>query len=327
VLARLAQRQTGQGSDLQVKLRLIAGVDRVMAAVVRTRRYLVDQQRGPPLRAANHKKLDAQHAHIVQALGDRTRCGDGPRLQFGRQPPRDHLGPDQDAVAVQVVLEREMHHGAVPAAPDEDRALGLERKLLLQHAATAAQVGPGGGEFGAVANAPLPLAVVTQARGLQDSRQQRSAGCLQVLLAVDHCVGCAGNATALKMCFFQPPILRNRQRVRGRRHRPVLGQRVHRRRGNVFKFGRDRTAQLAHRAQALWIQVIGLHMVVADQPGGTFRVGVQHGGAVPHALRCVHEHAAKLPAAHHAQRSRRTGGTRNDARLVRAGLHAQLPIP
>ncbi len=64
VQARLHQRQAGHAAHLQLKLRHVAAVLAVMAAVVRARGDFIDHQ----CAVLQHKKLHAQHAHILQAF-------------------------------------------------------------------------------------------------------------------------------------------------------------------------------------------------------------------------------------------------------------------
>ena len=103
MLARRRQRQSGQRAHLQVELRLVAGIERVVAAVVRARRDFIDHQPA----ALEHEKLDAQHTHVLQALGNRLRSRHG----LLRQRRLDHagirLGHGQNAVPVQRNLHRE----------------------------------------------------------------------------------------------------------------------------------------------------------------------------------------------------------------------------
>ena len=62
VLRGVAQRQAAEHAHLLLELRGAAGVDRVVAAVVRARRDLVQQQL-----SADHEHLDRQHAHVARA--------------------------------------------------------------------------------------------------------------------------------------------------------------------------------------------------------------------------------------------------------------------
>ena len=63
----------------------------------------------------------------------------------------------------------------------------------------------------------------------------------------------------------------------------------------------DLIARAGQLSQALRVFVTGLDVVVAHQPGGAGRVGIEHRGEVAHGLRLVHKHAAQLAAAQHAQ--------------------------
>ena len=86
VLPGVAERQAGEHARLLLELRGHAGVDRVVAAVVRPRRDLVDDE--PALR--RHEHLDAQHAAVVELRrdGGRRRRAPRPPARRARAPGR-----------------------------------------------------------------------------------------------------------------------------------------------------------------------------------------------------------------------------------------------
>ena len=90
--------------------------------------------------------------------------------------------------------------------------------------------------------------------------------------------------------------------------------------GHVLELRRDRRATLHQLRQALLVEVAGLDVVVGDAARRADRVGIEHGGEVAHLLRGVHEHAAELAAAHHAER--RAGC--DEAAAVTAGATSAL---
>ena len=297
VLARLQQGQAGQGAHLQVKLREVTGVQGVVAAVVRTRRHFVDDERA----VLQHKKLHAQHAHVMQAVRDGAGGGNGLLGQFGRQVAVKHFGHRQNTVAVQVELHRQVDASAVPATRHDHRAFGTQRQHFFQHAGHALERRPGGGQFGAGGDAGLALAVVAQPRGFENARQQVVRHASELLGGLDHGVGRAGHAAAHKMRLFLGPVLGNAHRFGVGRHGPVRAQGDEGGRRHVFKLGGDGGTALHQLRQALFVEVIGLDVVVAHQTGGADHVGVEHHGEITHGLRCLHKHAAQLATPHHAQ--------------------------
>ena len=78
VLARLGEWQAGQGAYLQVKLRHIAGVDAVVAAVVRTWRHFVDHQ-------ATHRRAVLELVDRIIVLQDGKIVMDGSKQQILQQ--------------------------------------------------------------------------------------------------------------------------------------------------------------------------------------------------------------------------------------------------
>ena len=130
VLARLQQGQTGQGAHLQLKLRDIAGVLAIVAAIVRARGNLIDDQTA----VFEHKKLDAQHAHIVQTLRHRFCCRHGLRGQCGGQIACVNFGHGQDTIAVQIALHRQIDHCAISTTRHNHRALQRQRQHFFKHA-------------------------------------------------------------------------------------------------------------------------------------------------------------------------------------------------
>ena len=84
MLARVAERHARHGAHLLLELAGRAGVDRVMAGVVRARRNLVGDKRA----VLEHEELDAEHAHVAERLGDPLggllRLLDKPRRRVGR---------------------------------------------------------------------------------------------------------------------------------------------------------------------------------------------------------------------------------------------------
>ena len=168
--ARVAERQVGEHARLLLELRRHAGVDRVVAAVVRPRRDLVDEQRA----VARHEHLDAQHAAVVERRGDAAwRCSRalaraprrraparstrrGCRRDGGsRRPARSRVSPRSLRATITEISQRERDAAA--------RARTAARASRERRARRRSRV----------ATRDLALAVVAEARALDDAGQQR----------------------------------------------------------------------------------------------------------------------------------------------------------
>ena len=168
MLARVAQRQPGHRAHLLRELARHAGVDGVMATVVRTRRHLVDDQRA----ILQHEEFYAQHADIVELRDDlqrrrlRARCAIG-----GHVRPR-HGGGEQDAVAVHVFRDRVNDRLPVRAARGQHRHFIRERQHLLEHAGDALHLRECSADLVTRFHAYLSLAVIAHAHGLEYAGEQ-----------------------------------------------------------------------------------------------------------------------------------------------------------
>src|SRR5205814_4973492 len=88
----------------------------------------------------------------------------------------------------------------------------------------------------------------------------------------------------------------------GRRDGDVLRQRGQRRRRHVLELGGDGVAAAGHLGQRALVVIGRAQLVVRGGAGGAVLVGVEHQRVEAQRLRGVHEHAAQLAAAQHAQR-------------------------
>jgi hypothetical protein len=137
----------------KLELREVAAVDAVVARVVRARRHLVGEQRA----VGEHEELDAQHAHVIQR-SSQARGGVESGARRGLvHIRRRHLRHRQDAVAVQVLLQRQVDHGAVVAARDDDAELEAQVQPPLQHAGHAPRACQAAASSARVATACCPL--------------------------------------------------------------------------------------------------------------------------------------------------------------------------
>ena len=134
---RLHQGQASHATHLQFELRHIAAVDAVVTAVVGSWCNFVHHQgaQGIPLGTVlQQEKLHAQHAHIVQATRHFIGGVQSLLLGLGGQGVFKHLGHRQNAVAVQVHLQGQMHHLAVMPSCQHHRAFSGEGQAFFQDA-------------------------------------------------------------------------------------------------------------------------------------------------------------------------------------------------
>ena len=196
---------------------------------------------------------------------------------------------------------------AVGAAGDDDADLGGERQPLLEHAGHAAERGAGRGELGPVGDPALALAVVAEARRLQDAGQQRVGDARRGRArVVDHRVRRAGDAAARERRLLGRAVLADRDRRR-RPARPA-GARASVASAAAGTFSNSvvmRGAALGQAREAGGVEVVGADVLVRDQcrPGWPRRGRAPRCGSP--SLRGVHEHAAELAAADDAERRAR----------------------
>ena len=134
--ARHDQRRAGHGAHLQVELRDIAGVDAVVAGVVRPRRHLVGERasRRPGRRTRRRARRRRRSIRRCASPGPRPAAA-----AAAAAPCAGTRVSREDAVAVDVLLHRQVHHLAGRIACDHDADLGHQRHALLQHASHAAE--------------------------------------------------------------------------------------------------------------------------------------------------------------------------------------------
>ena len=124
---------------------------------------------------ARRTRRTARRRSRVDAAIARARV-DGRRGDGRRHVGRRHLRDREDAVAVQVLLHRQVRPLA-PSAPRATITLSSDASGSIRSSTqgTRPSALPGRGELGAVGDAHLALAVVAEARGLQDAGQQAAA--------------------------------------------------------------------------------------------------------------------------------------------------------
>ena len=315
VVARRNQRQAHGGAHLQIELAVGAGIDGVVAAVVRARRHFVHD----PAAVLQDEVFHAQHAHVVQPVGD---AGGGLHQLFGQvagHGARKRVGGGKNAAVVHIALRLEVHHVAVCVARHDDGAFQRQRQFLFDHAGHAAQLQPGIVRLLGIGHRGLAFAVVAHAGGFDDGGKQLGRQRQGVGRVVQRAVGRAGHLAVVEMLFFVQAVLCLGHGWRGRRHGGVLRQIVQRGGGHVFKFGGDAIAGMQQLLPAVGIVVSGHDVALRGLAGGAVGVGVEYHGAIAHALRGVYQHAPQLPTAQHAQRGRRQLGRRSRG----AGMHGK----
>jgi phytoene/squalene synthetase len=92
--AGIAERQAAQGAHLLFELVGDAGIERVVAAVVRARRHFIDDQA-----AATDEELDTHGADVAEVCGDARATVFGVAGEAARSPRR-HDRDIEDALGV-----------------------------------------------------------------------------------------------------------------------------------------------------------------------------------------------------------------------------------
>ena len=265
---------------------------------MRPGRHFVGHQRA----VAQHEELDAEHAHIAQRGGDVQRRRDRGALGLGRDIGRRHVGDGEHAVAVQVLLHWQVHLGAIRTARDDDANLDIERQPLFENAGRAAEFGPRGGQFNAVRDPRLALAVVAEPRGFQDAGQQRIGHRVELRHAADQRVRRTGHAAAPEVRLLGGPVLAHRDGLGAGRDAPLQRQRRERRGGHVLELGGHGGRAGGELRQPVGIEIVAADVALRHLARRARYVGVEHHQGITHLLRGMDEHAGQLAAAHHTQR-------------------------
>jgi hypothetical protein len=215
-------------------------IDGEVTAVVRARGDLVDHQ--PAVAALlQDEELDAQHTNVRERVGDAGCVMPCLALQFGGDPRRCHCHREY---AVAMLIFGDWKRGAVSigAACDEARNLLPHLQRLLQHALHAAHAAPRLARRLRAGDPLLALPVVTEPRGLEDAREEFWIDAAKIVDAADHGMRGYRNVLGSDEALFQRAILRDRNRLRCRRHTHALRQARQGSRRNVFELGGNRAA-------------------------------------------------------------------------------------
>ena len=180
-------------------------------------------------------------------LGERLRL-----LGERRGDRRRRHGPGQDVALVPVLDRRVAGHGAVLAAGGDHRDLAGEVDPRLGDRRRAAEARPGGGRVVIRAKRELALAVVAEARGLEDDRalQPRPAP----RPGRRHCgYGAPGggrDARSVEKRLLAQAILADREHCGRRAHRHAPGEPGERLDRQVLELDRDHVDRAGRTARA-----------------------------------------------------------------------------
>ena len=247
VLRRVAERQRRQDARLLLELRRHARVDRVVAAVVRARRDLVDEQRA--VRARRTARRRARRGNRA-----RRRCRS--RWRALRPRRRRRCAPARSR-------RRECRRGAGSRRPatsttlpslvarDDHRQLGREIDASARARTAALPSRRTPRDVVARRHADLALAVVAEARALDDAGQQRVVDVAATSAALR---STANGATAkpwparnvfslIRSCAIATLAAPGVTRA-------FAGEEFERRRRHVLELGRRRDAQRARARRA-----------------------------------------------------------------------------
>ena len=301
---RLTQRQAGHGAHLLLELVDAAGIERVVSAVVRPGRELIDVE----LAAVGHEHLHGQHAHILQCGGHLG----GERHGLGAKPGRDarrHRRGVQNAVPVHVFGGRKGGHLAIPAASQHDGNLPLQVEFPFQDAGHPAKVPE---RLLGVLDAP------TRACPFPSYPRRLVLSSAGTPIALMASVRSASPATRAKGAVRKPAparkpfsaaVLGDGHGRRGGADRQPRGEPLEHRSRDVLELGRDRGALIGKLIEGGRVVVGGDDLVVGDLAGGAPGIRLEHDDAISHDARAEREHAPELPAAQHARAWRPAGSS------------------
>jgi len=115
-----------------------------------------------------HEEFDVEHTLVAEVFEHTPQMPRSGALQRRGGPRRQ--GKSQDAVAVQVSIERVDRHFAVSAASADDRHLVIEGDEFLVDQRHAPKPAPGRCGLLGTAHHRLAFAVVAEASGLEHAR-------------------------------------------------------------------------------------------------------------------------------------------------------------
>ena len=203
---------------------------------------------------------------------------------------------------VDVVLDRQVHDLAGGVASDDDTDLGCERDALLQHATHAAEGIECIRQGRPVGDALLALAVVAEARRLEDAGKEGVVDACQVCRRGKNRMRHARHAGALERRLLERPVLADGDRGGRWAHGARCRQRLERRCRHILELRRDRRGLPRHRHEAVAVEIGTPHMAMGDQARRAGRIGVEHHDGIAGGLRGVGEHAAELATAEDTER-------------------------
>ena len=267
-----AKRPAGNGPDMLLELGRDGAIHGPVAGIVHARRDFVDDQRVAALACA-HEELDAEHADIIQRLGNAPRGCDG-FISTGPGKGCRHHGTVQDVVAMLVFRGIEgtetaietprRDHGDLTAEPDE----GFEDRRLPAHGRPGRLRTCHRRELG------LSLAVIAQARGLEHGgKSDHGEGGDQFGVAGDAGKGCRGGLKAAGKLLFGQPVLRNAKRLRARPDRHAGFEEAHRADRNVLELEGDGIDGAGETGQGHLVVIARARVARGHAEGRAVRLG------------------------------------------------------
>ena len=300
--ARRAERHPENRPQVVLELAGGAALDGPVAGVVYARGHLVGDQT-----ALAHEELDVEHADVAEVLQAAGEVIDRAAVPASRAV--GCAGHPQNALSVNVAVQR-IENGFTPrAARSDDRHFALERHPFLVDQRHAAEAQPGPLEVLVRADAHLALAVVAHAACLEDPRQTDLAHrALELSARADRAPARGGNLEPLEQTLLGDAVLGGGER------------RDRRTDARAARAG----GMLAQRLDGDVLPVEGQHLTILREPLQHLRIGercMDHGGDLagrglprgieeekvePERITGERQHAAELAAADDADRHERT---------------------
>lgn len=294
-----AQRQVEYGPQMLCELRGAVGFDRMVTAVVRARRDLIDEHRT----VLHHEHLDGQHADDLELV----------RQPFGQEPGRSQCRFLQTRRGQQVLdqvfgrVEFQLdgrEHGLVArrGARDDHGDLGLAVDGFLEHTGPLKTSGHhvGGGLQTNHAASVVSGAALLQ-KGRKEARMprrfpelggQRKGRRRDAALSVEE--------------LLQTLVLDDAQSLGGRADTHTLaGQTFQRLHTDVLELQRQRVELPAKTVQRVRVQGVTQRETVRQGPARGVRIGIEDGGAHVPIREGLDHHLAELTAFDDAQTVRR----------------------
>lgn len=175
----IAQRQAAQRPHLLLELVRDAGIQRVVAGIMRSRRNFIHIKL-----VLDNKELNAQDPDISHVCRDVA----GQLLsvvQQAKKSLRRRNGNVQYAVPVAVFTGRKALNLARLISYQHDRKFTIERHYPFKNTGFTLELAPGCQRLVSIPNTGLTLAIVPKARQLENAREETGRGITDIILAAD----------------------------------------------------------------------------------------------------------------------------------------------